>query len=119
MPAWARARLTGVSPGHSAACDRWAVVCHGPGWDLPEQNANRNVTLDRDTLRFRSAARSFAVPALDIAEFSWPGQGRASGGYVRLRTRAGDVIKLPSRLKHMIELLIELHQVNPEAEVRL
>jgi hypothetical protein len=42
-----------------------------------------------------------------------------AGGYVRLRTRAGDVIKLPLRLQHLVPLLIELHEVNPEAEARL
>jgi hypothetical protein len=77
------------------------------------------VVLDREMVRFRSAIKTFAVPTRDIVEVSWPGRSRFGGGYLRLRTRAGQVIRVPGRLQHLVEFLGELRQANPETDANL
>jgi len=79
----------------------------------------QEVVLDGETLRFRTAAKTFIIPTRDVVEVSWPGRSRFGGGYLRLRTRADQVIKVPGRLQHLVELLIELSRANPQADTNL
>jgi len=116
--------LTAAAVAHDAASGPVAVI--GGGWFAlgvgglyQRRKQVQEVVLDGETVRFRSAASTVTIPVQDIVEVSWPGRSRAGGGYLQLRTRAGQAIKVPGRLQHLVGFVIQLSRANPEATTNL